>query len=365
MLEEIKNICAQFAISSTLTTISEFNSGHINDTYLIHTNSSEKYVLQKMNADVFTAIEDVISNKVTVSNFIAAQYEKKKSAYKTIRFIKTHQQEYLLKDKNDKDYWNMMLFIPNSITYTIAKHVNMVYEAGKLFGDFIAETNTLPAEEIITTLPNFHNMASRYEQFEKALAKTSEELKQNAKVAIDFAIWVKSEMLELSILKENNTFPIRITHNDAKLSNILFDKNDKGLSVIDLDTVMQGIVHFDFGDSIRSICTNASEDETDLSKVSLNLDSFHAYCKGFAENTAEILTPKEILHLPLAGKTITFIMGLRFLTDYLNDNIYYKVTYDNHNLDRAKNQFALTQDMQKKQREITEITYQTFGFTKS
>ncbi len=151
----------------------------------------------------------------------------------------------------------------------------------------------------------------------------------------------KEEMHILQELKERGEIPTRVTHNDTKISNSLFDKNNKGICMIDTDTVMPGIIHYDFGDAIRTICNTAAEDEKDLSKVKFNLDYYKAYEKGFLEQTKDTLSEVELKHLPLAAKTMIFIMALRFLTDYLNNDIYYKINYLEHNLDRAKNQFKL------------------------
>ncbi len=152
----------------------------------------------------------------------------------------------------------------------------------------------------------------------------------------------------LQHLKETGKIQLRVTHNDTKISNALFDFNDKGLCVIDTDTVMPGIVHYDFGDAIRTICNTASEDEKDLKLVSFNMTFYEAYLKGFLEKMNGTLSPLELKHLPLGAKTMIFIMALRFLTDYLNDDIYYKTTYAEHNLDRAKNQFKLLKSFSEK-----------------
>ena len=152
----------------------------------------------------------------------------------------------------------------------------------------------------------------------------------------------------LQRLKEAGEIPVRVTHNDTKISNSLFDKNNKGICMIDTDTVMPGIIHYDFGDAIRTICNTAAEDETDLSKVEFNLEYYKAYEKGFLEKSKDSISAMGIKQLPLAAKTMIFIMALRFLTDYLNNDIYYKTNYSDHNLDRAKNQFKLIESFTKK-----------------
>ena len=353
-MDDLKNICKQFKIESEVISISELNSGFINDTYLVKT-SSENYVLQRISTVVFKDVKNVIGNKVLISEHLS----KSKSIYKIVRFIKTLSGAAYFKGE-DSSYWNLMTYISDSVTHDVATSALLVEEAGKLYGDFIIQAADLDMNKLVETLPDFHSIPLRYRQFDEALKNAKEKAKSKAKDEIEFIIKSREEMHELSQLKDNNAFPIRVTHNDAKLGNILFDKNDKGLAVIDLDTVMPGIVAFDFGDSIRSICTTTAEDDTNLEATRINLEFYEAFCKGFAATTKHILTPTEIKHLPLGAKTITFIMGLRILTDYLNGNVYYKVDYETHNLIRAKNQFQLVKSIQKNYQTLKQITQSIF-----
>ena len=355
-MNNIHQIAHQFNIDSEVNQVSDLNSGFINDTYLVKTTSGSKYVLQRISTVVFKDVENVIRNKVLISEHLS----KSQTNYKIVRFIKTHSDGAFFKDE-DSNYWNLMTFIPDSITHDVATNSGLVEEAGKLYGDFIIQAADLDMDKLVETLPDFHSIPLRYQQFDEALKNTKEETKLNAKEDIDFVFNCRKEMHELSELKVQNKFPIRVTHNDAKLGNILFDKNDKGLAVIDLDTVMPGIVAFDFGDSIRSICTTTAEDDTNLEATKINLEFYEAFCKGFAATTKHILTPLEIKYLPLGAKTITFIMGLRILTDYLNNNVYYKVDYETHNLVRAKNQFKLVKSIQENYKTMQQITEKVFA----
>lgn len=355
-LKNLQVIANQFNVQSGLKKIKALESGHINDTYLVTSNSNEHYVLQRLNATVFKDVESIIANKTAVSEHL----KQLESSYKSVRFIKTINLESSFKD-SDGNYWNMMEYISNSVTHDIATNTKMVFEAGKLYGDFIKQTASLSSNIIKETLPDFHSVPLRFLQFEAALKKASKDNKANAQKEINFVIQCKEEMMELARLKDNGAFPIRVTHNDAKLSNILFNHNEEGLAVIDLDTIMPGIIHFDFGDSIRSICTSAVEDSDDFDNVSIKLDYYKAFCEGHAQSTKGILTPQEINYLPLGVKTIIFIMGLRFLTDYLNNNIYYKVKYASHNLTRCKNQFKLVESVQEHYDNIIEITNKCYN----
>jgi len=357
MTDYFQQICKHFNIDNNLKSIKRLNSGHINETYLVTTTLENKYVLQKLSSVAFKDVKSVIANKVIVSQHLEQQNVLTSLPYKVIHFIKTHLNTFYYKENKDS-YWNLMSFIPDSVTYDVAPNDKVVYEAGKLFGNFIAQTETLPISNIKETLPEFHSIPFRFLQFEEALNNASNTAKQKAKDAIEFAEKCKDEMHELSKLR--HLFPIRITHNDAKLSNILFNENGEGLAVIDLDTVMPGIIAYDFGDSIRSICTNVAEDDDNFDAIAINLNYYKAFCKGYSEFTFGILNREEIKYLPLGAKTITFIMGLRILTDYLNNNIYYKVDYPEHNLVRAKNQFKLVENIQLNYDILKEITYAAY-----
>ena len=348
-------IVQKFKIGSGVESISQINSGHINDTYLVSSVSGDQYVLQKINKSIFKDIQGLIANKVLISEHLS----KSNTIYETVSFVKTNQDQfYAIDDHND--HWMLMNYIEDSVVYHIASNKTMVYETGKLYGDFINRCSKLEIDRLKETLPNFHSIPYRYGQFESALKNASSEAKHLAKQEIEFVYNSGKEMHQLSDLVTHNTFPVRVTHNDAKLSNILFDKNDKGLAVIDLDTVMPGIVAFDFGDSIRSICSTTMEDDSNLEGTAINLDFFESFCTGFAEHTKHLLTSAEVQYLSLGAKTITFIMGLRFLTDFLNGNVYYKTDFETHNLVRAKNQFKLVQSIQEHYKSLQNITFQAF-----
>ena len=354
-MTHVLKVAQSFLTESDVESFSVLRSGHINDTFLITTTSIRNYVLQRLNPLVFKNIEGLISNKVLVSEHLA----KSGSPYKTVQFIKTKTKEFFYKDEFN-EYWMLMDFIQDSRVHKVAANSKMVYEAGKLYGDFIKRCSSLDAHKLIEILPNFHSMPFRYDQFETALKQANENTKDLALIEIEFAKRLKKDMQQLSILKANNTLPVRVTHNDAKLSNILFDKNDQGLAVIDLDTVMPGIPAYDFGDSIRSICATTQEDDSNLEATRINMEFYKAFCEGFAEHTRQFLTTNEIESLPLGAKTITFIQGLRFLTDYLNGSIYYKTDYETHNLIRARNQFKLVESIQENYKTLQNITTQIF-----
>lgn len=355
-MELALKIALQFNIDSRLESASLISSGHINDTFLVKTQSKNLYVLQKINSSVFNDINGLISNKVLISEHLGNA----NSPYDIVTFLKTSQGDYFFKDINH-DTWMMMDYIENSVVHEDPNNKTLVYEAGKLYGDFLLRASNLDPAKLTETIPHFHSIPFRYKQFDEAFKNTNDKTLKLAKNEIDLILNFRKEMHELSLLKAKNTFPIRITHNDAKLSNILFDEKDKGLAVIDLDTVMPGLVAYDFGDSIRSICATTREDDKDLFSTGINLEFYEAFCKGFAKHTKAFMTEKEIEYLPLGAKTITFIMGLRFLTDFLNGNIYYKTDYKNHNLVRARNQLRMVQSIKENYVSMKQITNKVFN----
>lgn len=349
-LQRLKFVFEQFKHDAQFESYKELASGHINDTYLIITKTKPYYVLQRINHGVFPDVPGLIENKVAISEHISAKLQhlsKKKQRRRILKFFKTKDgASYYRGDEGN--YWNLMQFIDKSITHMTVSSEDIAYEGGKLLGQFLTLTSDFDASTLTEVIPNFHDMSFRYRQFDEALKTASPERVENAKSSIALVNASKDEMHILQRLKESGEIKIRVTHNDTKISNVLFNKKKKGLCLIDLDTVMPGIVHYDFGDAIRTICNTAAEDEANLDLVEFNLDYYNAYTKGFLKTMGASLTPTELKYLPLGAKTMIFIIGLRFLTDYLNGDIYFKTQYPEHNLIRAKNQFKLLQSLSEK-----------------
>lgn len=359
IVEQLKFIFNQFEHTSKFLSYEVFASGHINDTYLIITSEKPYFVLQRVNHVVFKDVSGLIANKVNVSNHL-----QKKMAYlpeselkrRVLSFAKPKKGEYYYHLDKDGNYWNMMVYIDDSRTYETVNNEEIAYEGGKLFGQFLNLTSDFEATKLVEVIPKFHNMSFRYSQFEDALKVASTQRLMQAKSYIKQVEDLKEEMHVIQNLKDTGQIKLRVTHNDTKISNALFDLDNKGLCVIDTDTVMPGIVHYDFGDAIRTICNTAAEDEKNLDLVNFNLVFYKAYVKGFLEEMKSALSPIEMKHLPLGAKTMIFIMAIRFLTDFLNGDIYYKTDYPEHNLDRAKNQFKLIESFSEKFHEM-DISY--------
>lgn len=345
--EKLIYIFNHFDHASKYSSHKELASGHINDTFLIETKEEPFYILQRINHNVFKDVPGLILNKVLVSKHIKnklSHLPEEALKRRVLTFIPAKHGEYYYRDE-DGNFWNVMVYIKESVTHEIVTNKEVAYEGGKLSGDFLNLTSDFDASVLTEVIPKFHDMSFRFWQFDEALKNASEERKEKAKLYLDKVIELKEEMHILQNLKEFGEIKIRVTHNDTKISNALFDKDNKGLCIIDTDTVMPGIVHYDFGDAIRTICNTAAEDETNLDLVTFNVEFYEAYKKGFLEKVESALTSLEIKTLPLAAKTMIFIMALRFLTDFLNNDVYYKTKYPEHNLDRAKNQFKLIDSM--------------------
>ena len=348
MENKLKSIFSKFKIEADFESFQELNSGHINDTFLIKTNQNTQYVLQKINRTVFNKSKELIQNKVCVSNHLQHKLRHltlKEIQQKVLCFVQAKDNTFFYKDEN-KNYWNISVFIENSITYLKAKNAQIAFEAGKITGEFLELTKDIELSKITTILEDFHSVSVRYSQFKKALKDASEQKIYQSKNLIDFIEENSTEMFQIDEAIQQQKIPLRLTHNDTKISNILFSKKDKALCLIDTDTVMKGVLHFDYGDAIRTLCNTANEDEVNIEEIKFNLEYFKNYTKGFFQECQSI-SKDEIKLLPISIKILPFLMGLRFLTDFLNDDVYFKTNYPNHNLDRAINQFAFVKKIAK------------------
>ena len=360
MHNHLASILKEFQVRSTMVSYQELNSGHINDTYLIQMVKKPNYVLQRINGNVFENSLELINNKVLVSSHLQEKYThlpEEEIHRRVLSFVKAKDNTHYYKD-TDGNYWNLTVFIEDSVTYEKNPNVKVAFEAGKATGTFLEFTKDLDLKRLSDILPNFHSITFRYQQFNDAIKKAPLSRLEQAKKWIDFVNSNYQEMQQIDVAIENKKIPLRLTHSDTKISNILFSKEDKALCLIDTDTVMAGAVHFDYGDAIRTICNTTDEDESNEKAIAFNFDFFEAYSKGFFEKLKTSISPEEAALLPLSIKMMPFIMGLRFLTDFLNGNIYYKTSYKDHNFDRAKNQFTLVERIHNQYSEIKTLIKQ-------
>jgi len=359
MPDDLKEISSQFNLNGNIDKIEPFGNGHINDTFKIFIEEPElpDYILQRKNHLVFKDIPGMMQNIVRVTNHIRKKLEEEgveDISKKVITHIPCADGSYFYKDDKG-NYWTVFLFIPGSQSVEKIENYNHAYLAGKGFGKFQEQLADLPGEPLNETIVDFHNIEFRYRNFRKALEINYQNRVAATQPEIDFALQHEAEMHTLIEAQKAGEIPLRITHNDTKINNILFNEKGEILCVIDLDTVMPGLVHFDFGDAIRTAACTTEEDETNLDKITINLEIFEAFAKGFLEETKSFLTDKEISLLAHASKFMTFIMGIRFLTDYLEGDVYYKIKHAQHNIERARAQFKLVSEMTKNEDEMNRI----------
>ena len=326
---ELNRILSNFDVNPSKFGYEKINTGYINDSYFVNVQNQKKYVLQKINTNVFKNIDAIKNNiSLSISNLIDIGYHK-------IKFIDPINQELFY--NSGKDCWRLMEYVNGSYTKNNAENTKDAFEAGRIISLFHVLLKDVDSGKCIDTLKDFHNLPYRIKEFEESLNNTNDNLKEECIEEINFS----RVMFDRLIVFYNSNLPERICHNDAKLNNILFSSTNKGLCMIDLDTIMKGYFHYDFGDAIRTIVNPASEEEKDLSKILFDKSLFKSFIDGVKSN-GKFLSSKELELLPLSTALMPFIHGLRALTDYLNGNIYYKVSYPKQNLIRSRNLFAFS-----------------------
>ena len=327
---ELESILKQFKLEQRAYTFSALHIGYINDTYLVSFDGRPEYILQRINHGVFENIDGLMLN---IDNALGHLVSKD---YGKVELIRTRSDKTYWSDASG--FWRIMTYIENSTTYNTTTSTDIAFEAGRIIGTFHTLLENTEHDEYVDTISGFHSLDLREAQFKKALSKSRLDKQKIAAKAILFA---EEMLLQLKTMAPK-ALPIRICHNDTKLNNILFSKEtQKAICLIDLDTLMKGHFHCDFGDAIRTIINTAPEDEQDHDKITFEKDLFEAFIKGLATNRT-FLTSAEIRALPYGAILLPFLHGIRALTDYLNNNIYYKVTYENQNLDRCLSLFDFT-----------------------
>ncbi len=364
--EAIAAFALEAGANGRLVSKTPYGNGHINDTFLVccqTTESTEKrYILQRMNHDIFKNPPQLMENMVHVTEHLRKKIlaQGGDPERETLNIMKTESGADWYQD-SDKNYWRVFPFIENSMCLQKVENTKDFYDSAVAFGNFQRMLADYPAETLHETIPNFHNTPSRLQDFQKAVQTGDKERAALAQKEITFVLDRAQEASVLTDLLSGGELPLRVTHNDTKLNNILFDADTHtALCIIDLDTVMPGLSLYDFGDSIRFGANTGAEDETDLTKVGLDLSLFEAFTKGYLEGCSGSLTAKEIEMLPMGAKLMTYECGMRFLTDFLTGDHYFKIHRENHNLERARTQFQLVADMEAKWNEMCAIV-QKYG----
>ena len=356
----IKSVCEKFCIAGEYKSYETVTSGHINTTYRVYflrNGEMKDYILQKVNTYVFRKPIDVIENISSVTEFIRAKIKQKQATAKrnVLHYTQTQDGKYYTY-MNDGSFWRCCRFIDNSICFEHTDDLGVVERSGKAFGEFQQYLEDYPVESLHIVIPHFHNTVMRYGNFRKSIAEDIVNRVKEVQDLINAYLEVEEVATRLYRLQTQGVLPLRVTHNDTKTSNILFDADTlENLSVIDLDTVMPGLVAFDFGDAIRVAASTAEEDESDLSKVALDMAKYEAFTRGFVRQVKNSLTSAEKETLALGAVAMTVECGVRFLTDYLDGDVYFRIHYIGQNLVRAKCQLALAKDMIKHLDEMQEI----------
>lgn len=359
-MNNLKNVAEQFLIQGTITSIEHINKGYINRTYKVETlsenNHIHQYILQRINTNVFPDIEALMSNYQLTTAHLFKNLEMpgqhKRGMVQTLRATKNGELYY----EDASGVWRMMTYFDNVYSLDIPDNPEVFYYAGVSFGRFIKAMDSVDATKTKEIIPNFHNTKSRYSDLETAISRDSQKRVDGVTDEIAF-IRERTDMFgKITNALESGTIPTRICHNDCNLNNILFDvKTHLPVAIIDLDTVMPSSPLYDFGDSMRIGTNTAKDDEKDLSKVSCNLQLYESYARGYLEACGDILTKEELELLAYSSLIITAEDGIRFLMDHINGDTYYHIDYPGQNLDRARTQLKLLEDMEKKLPEIRNI----------
>lgn len=358
---ELIHIAERFAIEGEIGSIEAHGNGHINDTFLVTCRLAEgktrRYILQRMNQEVFKNPKELMENVTGVTTFLQNKIREnggdpEREALNVI----------LLKDggsywqETDNTFWRVYRFVEGADSLDVVERPEEFYESAVAFGQFQKLLADYPAESLHETITNFHNTIDRVEKFKKAVEADVMKRAADVREEIQFVLDREADCHVLCDMLAAGEIPLRVTHNDTKLNNIMLDhETGKGICVIDLDTVMPGSALYDYGDSIRFGANTGAEDEKDLSKISCDLELFSLYTKGFIEGCGGSLTEKEIRMLPMGAKLMTLECGMRFLTDYLEGDHYFKIHRPEHNLDRTRTQFRMVKDMEDKWEKMQDI----------
>ena len=358
-MRDLINIVSQFNIEGRFLSAAPIGSGHINDSWLITTAPSDvpDYVLQRINHAIFRNVPELTNNILKVTRHLKQRLLCKDGGlafFHIIQLIQTTTGNYFFHDP-DGNYWRLYDHVSNTKSYDIVRNPALAREAGKAFGIFQYLTSDIDATSLFEILPDFHHIAARLTAFRETIKRDPANRVSEVSDEIAFVESRADEMHTILRLGEQGKLPLRATHNDTKFNNVLFNTDDKAIAVVDLDTVMPGYILYDFGDAIRTGANTGAEDEADLSKVNIDLSLFEAYASGYLEITVNFLEKSEIEYLAFSAKFMTYIIGLRFLTDYIDGDHYYKTMFQGHNLQRARAQFKLLQSMEQHFQEMQEI----------
>ena len=360
MLDKFEKIISAFNFDGERIYMEFHGYGHINDTYAVYFKHESahptRYILQRINHLIFKNPARMMDNISDVTDHVVQKISAlgQNPHRRTLRIVKTADGGNFHLDERG-NYWRAYEFIDDATSWQQATP-ELFLQSGSAFGCFFNMLSDFPAHTLHESIPNFHNTRARFEALRDAVNQNSKGRASQAEAEIAFAFAREADTDVLVDMLAAGELPLRVTHNDTKLNNVMIDNaTGEGLCVIDLDTVMPGLALYDFGDSIRFGANTGTEDETDLSKVSLNLSLFEAFAQGYLSQARDNLTDAELKMMPFSAKLMTFECGIRFLSDYLLGDSYFKTSRPNHNLDRCRTQFKLVADMEEKMDAMSEI----------
>ena len=358
--DDFRRICSKFALYGDFLVAVPFGGGHVNDTFQLTFDQGGvrlHYVLQRINRNVFRKPEQVMENMDRVTRHLLAKIhaEKVETRKRTIRLLRTFANQPCVTDERG-DVWRAYIFVENARAYDVLETPEQAFKVAQAFGEFQCNLVDLPGPRLHETIPDFHNTPKRLEALRQAIRRDPVGRERRVRREIDFIMKRADETERLLRLQAEGAIPERITHNDTKLNNILIDDlTGDGICVIDLDTVMPGLSLYDFGDMVRAGTSPAEEDEVDLAKVGMRFEMYEALYRGFLSSAGSFLTEAERENLPFSGKLITFEIAIRFLTDYLEGDVYFKVKRPEHNLERCRNQLRMVESIEEQSKRMKDL----------
>ncbi len=361
----IEEIISHYALKGTYSANTAIENGHINNTLVLTFDdggSPKQYILQQINTNVFRDPDALMENYVGVTNYIRSKVKAAGGDPKreSLKVYLTRSGEPFYRDSQGK-VWRVINFITNTDTYNLPDDPELCRKAGKAFGTFQQLLADYPIDSLHETIPNFHNTVSRFADFRTAVANDLSHRASQVQKEIDFALAREQDCGVLLDLLAKDELPLRVTHNDTKLNNVLFDKATRdGICVVDLDTVMPGLSLYDFGDSLRFAGNTAAEDEKDLDKVHFDMAVYRSYTEGYLSTAGKSLTEREVYYLPFSCKLMTLECGMRFLGDFLNGDTYFKTAYPTHNLDRCRTHWKLVEEIENYYDDMMAITQEIY-----
>ena len=358
--DDFRRICSKFALYGDFLVAVPFGGGHVNDTFQLTFDQGGvrlHYVLQRINRNVFRKPEQVMENMDRVTRHLLAKIhaEKVETRKRTIRLLRTFANQPCVTDERG-DVWRAYIFVENARAYDVLETPEQAFKVAQAFGEFQCNLVDLPGPRLHETIPDFHNTPKRLEALRQAIRRDPVGRERRVRREIDFIMKRADETERLLRLQAEGAIPERITHNDTKVNNILIDDlTGDGICVIDLDTVMPGLSLYDFGDMVRAGTSPAEEDEVDLAKVGMRFEMYEALYRGFLSSAGSFLTEAERENLPFSGKLITFEIAIRFLTDYLEGDVYFKVKRPEHNLERCRNQLRMGESIEEQSKRMKDL----------